>query len=50
MVSDRLLNLLPSPVPPTQEHAVRALKQFSYAWPPVLVFLVLAISLIVMNL
>ena len=49
-VSDQLLNLLPSPVPPTQEDAVRALKQFSFVWPPVLVFLVLAISLIVMNL
>ena len=49
-VSDQLLNLLPSPVSPTQEHAVRALKQFSFVWPPVLVFLVLAISLIVMNL
>ena len=49
-VSDQLLNLLPSPVLPRQEHALRALKQFSFVWPPVLVFLVLAISLIVMNL
>ena len=49
-VSDQLLNLLPSPVLPRQEHAVRALKQFSFVWPPVLVFLVLAISLIVKNL
>ena len=49
-VSDQLLNLLPSPVLPRQEHAVCALKQFSFVWPPVLVFLVLAISLIVMNL
>ena len=49
-VSDHLLNLLPSPALPRQEHAVRALKQFSFVWPPVLVFLVLALSLIVMNL
>jgi hypothetical protein len=49
-VSDKLLNLLPSPVLPRQEHALRALKQFSFVWPPVLVFLVLVISLIVMNL
>jgi hypothetical protein len=49
-VSDKLLSLLPSPVLPRQEHALRALKQISFVWPPVLVFLVLAISLIVMNL
>lgn len=49
-VSDKLLNLLPSAVLPRQEHALRALKQFSFVWPPVLVFLVLVISLIVMNL
>jgi hypothetical protein len=47
-VSDRLLNLLPSPVLPRQEQAARALKQFSFVWPPVIVFNVLAI-LIVMS-
>ena len=49
-VSDQLLNLLPSPALPRQGPAMRALKQFCFVWPPILVFLVLAISLIVMNL
>ena len=31
-VSDRLLNLLPSPVLPGQEHTVRALKRFPFVW------------------
>ena len=49
-VSDQLLNLLPSPALPRQEHAARMFRRFSFVWPPVVVFLVLAVSLIVLNL
>jgi len=49
-VSDRLLNLLPSPVLPRQEQATRVLKKVPFVWPAVIVAIVLAISLIVMRL
>ena len=49
-VSDQLLNLLPSPVLPKQEHAVRALKEFPFVWVPVILAIVLVILLIVMRL
>ncbi len=48
-VSDRLLDLLPTPVLPGQKHAERALKQFPFGWLPVTVFIVLAIVLVVMT-
>jgi hypothetical protein len=49
-VSDRLLNLLPSPVLPRQKQATRALKRVPFVWPAVIVVIILAISLIVMRL
>jgi len=49
-VSDRLLNLLPSPVLPRQEQATRVLKKVPFVWPAVIVAIILAISLIVMRL
>lgn len=49
-VSDRLLNLLPSPVLPKQQQATRALKKVPFIWPAVIVVIILAISLIVMRL
>lgn len=49
-VSDRLLNLLPSPVLPKQEQATRALKKVPFIWPAVIVVIILTISLIVMRL
>ncbi|HWJ18047.1 MAG TPA: hypothetical protein VNR65_04880 [Geobacterales bacterium] len=49
-VSDRLLNLLPSPALPRQEQATRALKKVPFVWPAVIVVAILAISLIVMRL
>ena len=48
-VSDRLLNLLPSPVLPKQEQATRALKKVPFIWPAVIVVIILAILLIVMS-
>ena len=42
-VSDRLLNLLPSPVLPKQEQATRALKKFPFVWLAVIVVIILAI-------
>ena len=49
-VSDQLLKFLPSPVLPGQEHATRALKRFSFGWPPVIVFIILAVWLFVVRL
>ncbi len=49
-VSDRLLNLLPSPVLPGQEQAGRVFKKLPPVWLPVIVFGVLVILVVALSL
>jgi hypothetical protein len=50
IVSDRLLNFLPSPVLPGQEQATRALKRFSFGRLTMIIAIILAIFLILVRL